>query len=250
VTEEELGGGGLTPVVRVGETVRRTTGPWTPAVHALLEHLAAVGFDGGPRVEGFDDEGREVVEYLAGEIRHSYDDEELASIAELIRRLHDATTTFKPPVDAAWQRLVGTRQAADVICHNDLSPANLVWSDGRPRAFIDWDLAAPGPRSWDVAYALYRFVPLYSDDDCARLGIAKRARRPRVEAFCGAYGIDVTPDLLDDVERRIRALYDSARAWGEAGAPGWSDVWRATRGEQWLRSLRFVQEHRHEWGVG
>jgi hypothetical protein len=59
----------------------------------------------------------------------------------------------------------------------------------------------------------------------------------------------VTPDLLDDVERRIQALYESARAWGEAGAPGWSDVWRDTRGEQWLRSLRFVQEHRDEWGV-
>ena len=77
MTEEELGGGGLTPVVRVGETVRRTTGPWTPAVHALLEHLADVGFDGAPRVEGFDDEGREVLEYVAGEIRDSYDDDEL-----------------------------------------------------------------------------------------------------------------------------------------------------------------------------
>ena len=250
MTEEELGGGGLTPVVRVGETVRRTTGPWTPAVHALLEHLADVGFDGAPRVEGFDDEGREVLEYVAGEIRDSYDDDEIISIAELIRRLHDATTTFQPPEEAAWQRLVGTPQAADVICHNDLSPANLLWSDDRPRAFVDWDLAAPGPRSWDVAYALYRFVPFYSDDDCERLGIPKRARRPRVEAFCGAYGIDVTPDLLDDVERRIQALYDSARAWGEAGAPGWSDVWRDTRGEQWLRSLRYVQEHRREWGIG
>ena len=247
MTEEELGGGGLTPVIRVGETVRRTTGPWTSAVHALLEHFASVGFDGAPRVEGFDDEGREVLEYVAGEIRDGYDDEELVSIGELTRRLHDATMIFQPPEDAAWQRLVGTPQAAEVICHNDLSPSNLVWSDARPRAFVDWDLAAPGPRSWDVAYALYRFVPFYSDDDCERLGIPIRARRPRLEAFCGAYGVDVTPVLLDDVERRIRALYDSARVWGEAGVPGWSDVWRATGGEQWLRSLRFVQEHRREW---
>jgi hypothetical protein len=78
-------------------------------------------------VEGFDDEGREVLEYVAGEIRDSYDDDELISIAELIRRLHDATTTFQPPEDAAWQRLPGTPQAADVICHNDFSPANLVF---------------------------------------------------------------------------------------------------------------------------
>jgi hypothetical protein len=80
-----------------------------------------------------------------------------------------------------------------------------------------------------------------------RLEIPVRRRGPRIRVFCTAYGVDATPDLLDVVERRIKALYDSARAWGEAGAAGWSDVWRETRGEQWLRSLRFVEEQRADW---
>jgi aminoglycoside phosphotransferase (APT) family kinase protein len=243
----EQAGGGLTPVVRAGNTIRRAAGPWTPAVHALLNHLAAVGFDGAPRVHGYDDDGREVLEFVEGEIRSDYDDDELEAVARLVRRLHDSTATFQPPTDARWQILVGSPDGGDAICHNDLSPANTVWGDGRPRAFIDWDLAAPGPPSWDVAHALYRFVPLYSDDDCERLGIPPRPRALRIHAFCGAYGIEATPSLFDLVERRIRALYDSARIWGKAGAPGWSDVWRATRGEQWLRALRFVEQHRHEW---
>ena len=134
-----------------------------------------------------------------------------------------------------------------MICHNDLSPSNLVWSDGRPRAFVDWDLAAPGPRSWDVGYALYRFVPLYSDDDLRAARDPDPSTAASGRSVLPAYGVDVTPGLLDDVEWRVRALYDSARAWGEAGAPGWSEVWTATRREQWLRSLRFVQEHRREW---
>src|SRR5437879_2964164 len=55
-TEERLPGGNLSPrVVRVGATMRRPVGPWTPAVHALLNHLHAVGFDGAPRVLGLDD---------------------------------------------------------------------------------------------------------------------------------------------------------------------------------------------------
>ena len=29
----------MTPVVRVGDTVRRTAGPWTPAVHGLLRYI-------------------------------------------------------------------------------------------------------------------------------------------------------------------------------------------------------------------
>jgi hypothetical protein len=37
--EVVLGGGSMTRVVRVADTVRRATGRWTPAVHALLAHL-------------------------------------------------------------------------------------------------------------------------------------------------------------------------------------------------------------------
>src|SRR5919108_4398399 len=37
-------------VIRVGDTVVRPTAPCWRATHALLDHLAAVGFDGAPRV--------------------------------------------------------------------------------------------------------------------------------------------------------------------------------------------------------
>ena len=57
------------PVMRHGDTVRRPAGPWTPAVHALLNHLENAGFTGSPRVvgDGYDDRGREVVTYIPGE---------------------------------------------------------------------------------------------------------------------------------------------------------------------------------------
>src|SRR5260221_6573384 len=61
-TEIPLAGGNMSSgVVRVGDTVRRPAGPWTPAVHALLAHLHAVGFDGAPRPLGVDERGREVL---------------------------------------------------------------------------------------------------------------------------------------------------------------------------------------------
>ena len=64
--EEPLEGGNLSVVVRVGETVRRPTGPWTPAVHALLDHLEAKGFPGSPRARGLDEQGREILTFLPG----------------------------------------------------------------------------------------------------------------------------------------------------------------------------------------
>ena len=47
--EVPLIGGNTSTVVRVGDTVRRNAGPWTPAVHSLLHHLERVGFTGAPR---------------------------------------------------------------------------------------------------------------------------------------------------------------------------------------------------------
>lgn len=44
----------------VNGQVHPSTGPWTPAVHALLRHPGDVGFDGWLRVIGFDGRGREV----------------------------------------------------------------------------------------------------------------------------------------------------------------------------------------------
>ena len=61
-----LGGDMTEGVVRVGRTVRRPVRPHTAAVHGLLRHLEAAGFDGAPRVLGIDAKNREVLTYLAG----------------------------------------------------------------------------------------------------------------------------------------------------------------------------------------
>ena len=45
VSETVLEGGDLNHVVKVRSTVRRPQGAWSPAVHAVLLHLRAVGFD-------------------------------------------------------------------------------------------------------------------------------------------------------------------------------------------------------------
>jgi hypothetical protein len=65
--EFRLDGGNAGGAVRLGDTVRRAAGPWTPAVHALLTHLAQHGFAGSPRPLGVDGQGREVLTFLAGE---------------------------------------------------------------------------------------------------------------------------------------------------------------------------------------
>ncbi|MEV0644436.1 aminoglycoside phosphotransferase family protein [Phytomonospora sp. NPDC050363] len=189
---ERLAGGGVNEVVRIGATVRRPAGPHTPAVHALLGHLAGKGYPGAPRAHGFDDEGREILDFMPGEVAHYplpgyvVADAGLTAAARLIRDLHDATEGFSTAPGAVW--MLPPREPAEVICHGDLAPYNCVYVAERPVAFIDFDTAHPGPRVWDFAYAAYRFVPLTDPggpEGSAETG--EQARRLRV--FADAYGL-------------------------------------------------------------
>lgn len=251
--EELLTGGNLNPVVRVGDTVRRATGTWTPAVHRLLKHLEAHGFDAAPRVLGFDEQGREVLTFIEGATDNTgepgwvWSEPALTQTGRLIRRYHDVCRSFNPPADAEWQLMVGAPTTGEIICHNDLAPFNAVYRDEVPQAFLDWDLAAPGPPLWDIAYAAWRFVPLYGDP--AERGwvtaVADRARRLRL--LCDSYDLHAADraQLVAMIDRRIRCSFDTLRTWGEAGVPGWAEMWRAkTHGDGMLRDLEYIAEHR------
>ena len=111
---EVLLSGGLTNaglVSRVGDTVRRPWRPTSPSTWALLDHLERVGFDGAPRFLGVDDRGREILSFIPGEAAiepyqdWALTDEALVSVAELLRRYHDAAASF----DAAGRHLARVR---------------------------------------------------------------------------------------------------------------------------------------------
>jgi hypothetical protein len=192
--EAPLSGGYVSIVSKVGDTVRRGTGPWTPAVHALLRHLERVGYDGAPRVLGTDEWGREVLSFVPGEVPDRASSEVvtepvLAEVGRLLRRYHEAVSGFELPAGTYWHQraLPGART---VVCHNDISPKNTVFRGGRPVAFLDWDLASPAPPAWDLAQVAWQFVPLSADAGCARDGWFSppdRARRLRV--LCDGYGL-------------------------------------------------------------
>ena len=185
MTQQEipLHGGNTSTVVRVGDTVRRNAGPWTPAVHALLRHLEYVGFTGAPRAFGIDERGREVLSYLEGECgeyplaRHWVTEEALVTVATMLRMFHDAQYGFRAPPNAVWRSFGPPPPDTEVICHHDAAPHNVIWRPDGTLALIDFDLASPGARIYDVAYAAWTWVPLFSDRDSYTLWW-KRPNRP------------------------------------------------------------------------
>src|SRR5436190_20259190 len=108
--EVVLHGGNTNTVVRVGDTVRRTAGAWTPTVHALLRHLEATGFDAAPRALGLDAERREMLSFIEGSTvtypmpSFVWADATLADVGRMLRRYHDLTVDFSTP-EAQWRPL-------------------------------------------------------------------------------------------------------------------------------------------------
>lgn len=218
---EEMIQGGVNTVVRLGTTVRRPVGPWTPAVHALLGHLRRRGFAGAPRAHGFDERGREVLDFVEGDVLtyplapEVISQEALASVGRLLREYHDVTVDFPVPADAVWY--MRPREPAEVICHGDFAPHNMLFRDGRAAAVIDFDTAHPAPRAWDFAWTACCFG-LFPDDEIS----AGAARR--VAALADAYGLSprdrhALPDVMAE---RLRHLAAHIRDQAAAGHPGFS----------------------------
>ncbi|MGX9966628.1 phosphotransferase [Roseomonas sp. F4] len=142
--EEPLSGGRDTRgVVRVGETVRRPRKVSSAFVRELLRHLERAGFGGVPRHLGEDAAGREIFDYIPGEVPAKFRyfaDDQVAEAARLLRGFHDAT------------RGSAVAGPSPVVCHHDAGPNNTVFRSGRPVAFIDFDYAAPGEPLVDLAY--------------------------------------------------------------------------------------------------
>jgi hypothetical protein len=122
VNEQQLPGGDVTDVIRIGSAVRRTTPPNTAFVRRLLDHFGQHNWPGAPRFLGNGDLGRETLTFLDGHVAWEQSqppdvtsEASLVAVANLVRRFHDLTA--------------GTDLAGDneVVCHNDLSPRNTVY---------------------------------------------------------------------------------------------------------------------------
>jgi Ser/Thr protein kinase RdoA (MazF antagonist) len=197
---EELAGGSVASVVRVGDTVRRVTGPWTPAVHALLRHLERRGFAGAPRVLGIDARGREILTYIEGDTERRpwhptfLADEGIAALGRLIAGYHAAVADFVPPSGAVWRIGAVPLGPGEIIRHGDLGPWNTIWRGGQLIALIDWDFAEPGTMLDELAQAAWDGVPLRDDPHARECGFTGALdRRARLAALCAGYSGRLAP---------------------------------------------------------
>jgi hypothetical protein len=233
-------------VTRVRDTVRRPWRPTSPATSALLVHLDQVGFDGAPRWLGIDERGREMLSYIPGEAAvepypdWALTDDALVSVAELLRRYHDAAASFDATRHAWPQFAVPARFREGLISHNDPNLDNVIFAGDRAVALIDFDLASPGSAVWDVACAARLWAPLRDELDVPEQVRGRSLTRLRI--FVDAYGLP-----RRDCERVVDALvhthdwcYGVVRTAVAGGHEPFGRMWneggelRAERTRRWL----------------
>lgn len=200
-------------IVRRGDLLLRPMGPWSPAVHEYLRYLEAAGFDGSPRMLGIEGD-REVLTFIEGDVANDprwdpghghrlppYAQTEVAlrGAAELIRRLHRATTGFRPAV-TSYRFHPYRPKPGEIVSHGDLGPWNTVYRDGMPVAFIDWDAAQPIEPLADLANAAWTFVPLAPPEHLAEAGFDPLPDLPaRLRMFIDTYGLTDRKAILPEL---------------------------------------------------
>lgn len=231
---EILAGGNVGGAVRIGDTVRRPTGPWTPAVHRLLRHLEKAGLDAVPAVHGRDARGREVLDHLPGDVI-DVDTERLScarltALGRWTARLHAAVRDFADP--GPW-RFFGVA-APQIVAHNDLAPYNVCFVGDEVAGVFDWDLAGPSTPLLELAHLAWNGIPLFRE-------IPDDEARARLRVLADAYGGPTAQQILEAVPARVRIAIDGVRAAAASGDEGMrrlADTGEADRNEARLASFR------------
>jgi hypothetical protein len=181
----------------------------------------------------------------------SQSDTALASIARLLRGLHDAGRRFDPR-GHTWDERLADPAGGTLVCHNDVELSNVVFQDGLAVALLDFEFAAPGRPVYDVAQLGRLCVPIEDDFDQARLGWRPADRPARLRLVADAYGLDrhgraelltAMNDAIDRIEATVR------RSVGTGDPNALATVMRTGGIEKYDRRRRWWADHSDQFAA-
>ncbi|HEV3265136.1 MAG TPA: phosphotransferase [Acidimicrobiales bacterium] len=256
--EEPLAGGvaNAGQVSRENDHVLRPSNPYSPSIHEFLSALGAAGFEGASQPVTIQEDGRERLVYIEGEVplppypTWAQSDDVLGSIAELMRAFHHGSRQ----VDVAgleWSGELADPAGGPVVCHNDVCLENVVFRDGVAVGLIDFDFAAPGRPVYDVAQFARMCVPIDDDLSASRLGWEPSDRPRRLRLVADVYGLDDEQrvELVQILAIAMEHGGEFVRRRVEAGDPNFIRMWTEMGGrERYDRRRRWWTEHQSKFG--
>ncbi|HEX3841664.1 MAG TPA: phosphotransferase [Acidimicrobiales bacterium] len=239
---EEALPGGVANAGRVSRDnghVLRPSSPHSTSVHRFLSALCADGFEGASQPIGLEDDGRERLVFIDGDVplppypAWAQSDATLASATGLLRRFHQASSAIGFE-GLGWSVELADPEGGPIICHNDVCLENVVFRQGVAIGLIDFDFAAPGRPVFDLAQFARMCVPIDDDLSASRLAWEAPDRPARLRLLADVYGLAAAQrrQLLEILSTAMAEGEGFVRRRVEAGDPNFIRMWNEMGGRE------------------
>ena len=191
---EELTGGRMGKIHKMEDTVVRPSNKWTKDVHRFLHFLHEKGAEFVPEPIGITNEN-EMITFMPGEVfnyplpENLLKDTMVISAAKLLLKFHQYSEQYVPELTNNEQWMLPAVSPVEILCHGDFAPYNVTVIDNEAVGIIDFDTLHPAPKMWDIAYAVYRWVPFNNPHSLDSKGILQEQIR-KTKLFLDAYGVN------------------------------------------------------------
>jgi hypothetical protein len=226
-------------VTRVGQHVLRPRNPHSEAIADFLATMTKFGFDGVPRPDGVTTDGRDRFLFIEGRVPippypdWSQRDEVLASVAHQLREFHAASARYDYSA-CAWSDEMADPAGGPLICHNDVCLENVVFDGDAAVGLLDFDFAAPGRHTFDVAAFARMCVPIDDEANAARNWWIPADRPRRLRLLMDTYGLDAVSrlDIFGELARSMRDGGEFVRRRVRSNDPNFLKMWNEMGGER------------------
>ncbi len=225
VSKTILSGGNMSTPILENHRVLKDVTKATDTIHELLCYAWDRGFRKGPRSYGVKN-GKHVLSYIEGFVPKEHPswiwkESILKEAASMLRQWHEATLGFF----YEGSTCLSNEEEHEVICHNDFAPYNCVFQKEHLVGLIDFDLCSKGARLWDIAYGVYRFVPLFPQGNKELYKEASpfssEEMMERLQFFLGEYSqkdkelLYTKESTLKLVVKRVKSLASWSASYGK-----------------------------------
>lgn len=244
--------GGRINIYKKDNCVYRPAQAHTKYVHLFLRYLHSKGFDKVPFPYGIDYDNIEKISFVEGEVFNELlpdnvkSDETLVSFCKLMKQFHTLGEQYVKNLTGEEKWMLEVNTPVETMCHGDLAPYNVVIKDGQAAAFIDFDTLHPGPRIWDIAYSLYRWTPMMSQDNPESFGTEEDKRR-RFNLFIDTYGLNEmdSREIVSYVVKRLEYLINFMKTEAKNGNTTFQEHIQQGHVNTYLRDIDYIKKN---WG--
>ncbi|MFM9278723.1 aminoglycoside phosphotransferase family protein [Paenibacillus jiagnxiensis] len=252
--KEELIGGRAGKIHKIDGSVVRPANIWTHHVHDFLNFLHQQGAVFVPKPLGVNEQNEEILSFMPGEVfnyplpEKLLSDSMLISAAHLLSRFHQYSEKYVSKLTNTEQWMLPCTFPIEVMCHGDFAPYNVTVQNDEAAGIIDFDTLHPGPKMWDIAYGIYRWVPFNNPENPDSNGSTLTEKIRKTKLFLDTYGIndESKKSFVEVLIKRLESLIEFMSKEASAGNEDFQSNIEDGHLQLYLDDIKYLKNNEEE----